>query len=393
MRINYQALVRDCRALITESGDASDMVRAQFAEGVFRPEDFSISEVAEACLGRDFVRACDPRQENNVSAVVEAAGVDSTAFSNITGQIAYSAILQAFEMPGLVGGSLTTTIPTRLSGEKLPGIGQVGDKAAIVKEGMPYPNVGFGEEYIETPETDKRGFIVPVTKEAIFFDRTNLVLQRAAQVGEWLALNKEKRILDAVLGEASTFATGGKWKYKGSEYDVYETNAVDYASYFYLNMHTAALTDYTDLDAVEILFGNMTDPVTQEPILIPPQRQLLVVPDLEQTASRIVNSTETRLVTGTNYTTVSPGDKSSYDIVKSPYFKSRLASNGTTSWWVGNFAKAFAYMENFPMTVTQAPANSEPEFSADIVARYKASERGAVAVKAPHYVVKSNGTV
>ena len=43
--------------------------------------------------------------------------------------------------------------------------------------GMPYPHLGFGEDYIETPSTTKRGFIVPVTKEAIFFDRTHLVLQ------------------------------------------------------------------------------------------------------------------------------------------------------------------------------------------------------------------------
>ena len=40
-------------------------------------------------------------------------------------------------------------------------------------------SLGFGEDYIETPSTTKRGFIVPVTKEAIFFDRTHLVLSRA----------------------------------------------------------------------------------------------------------------------------------------------------------------------------------------------------------------------
>ena len=37
---------------------------------------------------------------------------------------------------------------------------------------------------------------------------------------------------------------------------------------------------------------------------------------------------------------------------------------------------AFAYMENWPITVVQAPANSEAEFNQDIVARFKASERG-----------------
>ena len=65
---------------------------------------------------------------------------------------------------------------------------------------MPYPSLGLGEDYIETPSTTKRGFIVPVTQEAIFFDRTHLILQRAAEVGEILGLNKEKRLLDLVIG-------------------------------------------------------------------------------------------------------------------------------------------------------------------------------------------------
>lgn len=390
MRINYRALANDCKQLIREGRDAEREVKAQFDEGVFQPQDFRIKELAEACLGYDFVRACDPATSE--SAVLEADGVDSTAFSNITGQIVYSRILQGFTNPSLVGTSLVETIPTRLDGEKLPGVTQLGDESEVVGEGMPYPSKGIGEEYLETPSTTKRGFIVPVTKEAIFFDRTNLILQRASQVGDSLALGKEKRILDAVLGEASTFATGGKWKWKGTEYDVYNSTAVDYASYFYVNSHTAALQDYTDLDAVETLFGNMTDPNTQEPVLMDGVRQLLVVPDLKQTARRIINSTETRKATGSSvYTTLSPNDKGDYEIISSPFFKARLAANTTTSWWVGNFKRAFAYMENWPITVTREPTNSAVEFERDIVARFKASERGAVAAIMPHYAVKSTG--
>lgn len=74
--------------------------------------------------------------------------------------------------------------------------------------GMPYPHVGFGEDYIETPSTAKHGLIVPVTKEAVFFDRTNLVLGRAAEVGEVLGLNKEKRLIDLVIGQVNNY----KWK-------------------------------------------------------------------------------------------------------------------------------------------------------------------------------------
>ncbi len=391
MRINYQALVKDVKQLIREGRNAETILREQFEGGVFKPDDFRIREVAEATLGRGFVEACDPVSGVNVGAVMESDGVDSTAFSNIIGQIVFSKILAAFTSPDLIGTSLISTTPTRLSGEKLPGVSQIGDKGQVVKEGMPYENVGIGEEYVETPETDKRGLIVPVTKEAVFFDRTNLILQRAAQVGASIALGKEKRILNAILGEASTFATGGKWKWKGTEYDVYNSSAVDFASFFYVNSQTAVLENYTDLDATENLFSDMKDPSTQEPILIPGARTLLVVPNLRQTAMRIVNSIETRKVTNTSFTTLTPGDKGDYNIKSSPYFKTLLATNTTTSWWVGNFGQAFTYMENWPITVTQAPTNNEAEFTSDIVARFKASERGAVAVMAPHFVIKSTG--
>ena len=61
-------------------------------------------------------------------------------------------------------------------------------------------------------------------------------------------------------------------------------------------------------------------------------------------------------------------------------------------WFLGDFRKAFAYMENWPITVTQSPPNSEADFNQDIVIRFKASERGAAAVLNPRYVVKSTGT-
>ena len=55
-------------------------------------------------------------------------------------------------------------------------------------------------------------------------------------------------------------------------------------------------------------------------------------------------------------------------------------------WFYGNFQKAFAYMENWPITVVQAPVNSEVEFTHDIPFRWKASERGTPAVLDPRFV-------
>ena len=67
------------------------------------------------------------------------------------------------------------------------------------------------------------------------------------------------------------------------------------------------------------------------------------------------------------------------------------AADAKQWWFLGDFRKAFAYMENWPITVTQAPRGSEAEFSQDIVLRFKASERGAAAVIDPRYVVKCTG--
>jgi hypothetical protein len=59
---------------------------------------------------------------------------------------------------------------------------------------------------------------VPVTKEAIFFDRTHLVLSRAAEVGEVLGLNKEKRLIDLVIGAKNNY------KWKGTTFNTYQTS-------------------------------------------------------------------------------------------------------------------------------------------------------------------------
>ena len=93
--------------------------------------------------------------------------------------------------------------------------------------------------------------------------------------------------------------------------------------------------------------------------------------------------------TGTQ--TIAANHLTSYRVESSRLFKARMAaaSIATSTWYAGDFRRAFAYMENWPITVTQAPENSEAEFNQDIVLRFKASERGAAAVIEPRAVVKS----
>ena len=161
-------------------------VGAALQSGELKPADFSLRELAEAVVpdGREWVRSLDPRGGYEVT---EADGVDLTAFANISGQIVYTRLLAAYNSPAFALSRLVETIPTKFDGEKIAGMQPLDpDAVGVVAPGMPFPHAGFGERYIETPSTTKRGFIVPVTKEAIFFDRTHMVLKNAAEVGEAL---------------------------------------------------------------------------------------------------------------------------------------------------------------------------------------------------------------
>lgn len=351
-----------------------------------RAEDFSLRECARAFCGEQFVENLNPRGKSGGLPLLEAGDAVSVAsFSNITGQIVYSKIMQAYANPAFVMSSIVPNVPTTLSGEKIPGMTQIGDQAETVREGKEYPTAGFTEDYVETPATTKRGLIVPVTKEAIYFDRTNLILQRASQVGEWLATNKEKRLVDLLIGATNNY------KWKSTTYSTYQTSTP------WINKKSSQdLVDWTDIDAALQLFADMRDPHTGEPILMMADT-LICMPARFMAAKRVLNATETRFGDGASATTQTVAANpvaGMFRILQSVLAYARLQSELSQSaadsgkyWFIGDFRKAFAYMENWPVTVVQAPANGEDEFNRDIVAKYKASERGAAAVMEPRAVI------
>lgn len=356
-------------------------------EGHLRAEDFSLRDLAEALVpdGSEWVRTMDPRS-GGVTLLESGDGVDTTAFLNVAGQVVYSKILEAYTQEAFVVSKLVDTIPTRMDGEKIPGATRVEDRIEGIHPGMPYPHLGFGEDYIETPSTTKHGFIVPVTKEAIFFDRTHLVLSRAAEVGEILGLNKEKRLIDVVIGATNNY------KWKGTAHDTYQDTAP-----WVNELSGNELIDWTDVDAAEQLFAEMLDPHTGEPVLVR-ANTVLVMPAFRHAAHRVFHATSIDYTgSGAATLTTAANPLGNYRVEESRLAYRRVIAAGESAddakkwWFLGDFKKAFAYMENWPITVTQSPRNSEAEFNNDVMVRFKASERGAAAVINPRFVVKSTG--
>lgn len=398
VQINYKVLARDWEL---DPNKASEEFREAIApnDRTKRPdillEDFSLASLGKACLGHGVFDAIfDPRIPLTKSQFREAEeAVDSTGFSNITGQLIVNRIMQAFENEAFIGSRLVTTIPTKLNGEKIPGIGKLSDPNRdnadnlTVQEGMPYPHYGVGEDYIETPATTKRGLIVPVTREAIFFDRTGVLAMRCSQVGEVLGLAKEKRILDAISGLVNLYS------WKGTTYQTYysSTDAANWTNHLDYN----CLVDWSDIDNDEVLFATTLDPNTREPVILSPQRILLTVPHLRMTAQRILGAMETRSGTGNIVIAGNPLSGLGIRLEVSSQLYRRLVAGGISAanaknyWWYGDFARAFAYMENWPITVTERGGDSEAAFNQDIILRYKASERGAAAVLEPRAVIRN----
>ena len=93
----------------------------------------------------------DPRQGGGVSVMEASDGVDVTAFMQVAGQVIYSKILEAYAQEAFVASRLVQTVPTRLDGERIPGVKRVADDVDVVAPGMPYPHLGFGEDFIDTP--------------------------------------------------------------------------------------------------------------------------------------------------------------------------------------------------------------------------------------------------
>lgn len=355
-------------------------------------ENFIFDESGKPC-GHEIVQSWNPTHGGgsdglSLTKLMEDGSVMASAFSSIQGQIVFNATLQAYESEDFVFTKEIPMVQTQFSGERIPGIGGIGDKAEIVGEGQIYPMVGVTEDFIDTPVTTKRGLILPLTKEAAFFDRTGLLLARCAEVGLYLGVNKEKRAIDCFIDENTTAHRYNR-KLKGPV-ATYGDNA---GSHDWDNLQaTNALANYTNVDNVDQLLYAILDPNTGEPIQITGQMKLVVARGLLKTAeaiqhaSQVVN-TGSFAVTGNPIQTWSGNITPPFTILSSRMLATRMAT--LTSWYYGAPSQAMKYMQNWPMTTVEAPSNSELEFTQDIVMRWKASERGQYAVTDPRYVAKS----
>ncbi len=369
-----------------------------------RPDDFSIKDLAANLVknGGEWVDSMNPGKSGSYH-LLEAGSVEYGAFSNITGQIFYTEIKEQYLSEDFVFSKLVETKKSTLPGiEKIPGFGGIGDQFQTpIKENDPYPFVGVTEDYLHVGEKRKRGGIIAVTKEAIFGDRTGHLLDYCKEIGWYLGLSKEVRIIDTILDAnsmaASIHSGGSRYHWKNSSYAAYQSTSP------WINVKAStALSDWTSIQSAELILAAITDPYTGLPVMIE-STHLIVPPDLKWTAQRIVTAGDVKTTTPGYASSGSPNQftapnpvSDAYTVVSSRLFKSRVAAGVTggtvtgaaaTNWYMGNPKKAVRYYSNWDAITTTLGAGSEAEFHRDVVTQTKVSEKGHPAWLNPRFML------
>lgn len=371
----------------------SGMVNAIDA-GELTIHDFDFRMLMENSIegGREILDSWNPKHEKpiNLNRLMESEATDTSAFANISGQLAYSTILPAYNAEQFVFKNLIPSIPTQFNGEKIPGIGELGDKAEVVPELGLFPLVGPTEDWVRTPETKKRGLRTAFTREAIFFNTVGARLVEAGRkVGESLGLNREKRAIDCIIDENTT-----SHRYNRKDRGAVATYGNNSGNHDWDNLEASnGLVDWTDINNALLLLSAIRDPNTGEPLdMGVGQYDLVCAKGLEATADMILRATEISThiggyATSGNLTEMRGPNPvaGKFRVLCTNLVGDRLATD--TSWFFGNISEAFAYMENWPLKILQAPANSQREFDQDIVLEFRADERGAYTTREPRKMV------
>lgn len=288
----------------------------------------------------------------------------SSAFPTIAGEIISSVMIQAYQAFPKAGDRLVRTVPTRLKTSQIVGWKAIG-KVSQVNERQPYGQVTPPDEKTITIENKKYGGLMDLTKEAIFFDQTGELIDRARGLGEEGARFRDEIIMNTVCDVNGT-ALGGAALYSGGNDNLITTNPLGTTGWE--NAHVELLDKKDDLTGKPIwVFG-------EKPVMIVPAGLYPLAWKLQQNEY------------GPNGTANLDKNmaQNMYEIVINPYLQ-----KATTDWFYGGFNREFRWEEVWPLEVfTRVGQDTEEGFNKDIIQQFKVSLYGGCGAVDTRYVLK-----
>jgi hypothetical protein len=382
--ISAARLARDFRLDYQRTlSDLSEGLRS----GQIKPTEFSLRDLAanlviagDSSLGHEGLRLLEGRGDQ--LRLLESTGaVTTSAFRLVTGRVIDAAVLEGAQLPGNPLSAAMPVVSGRKRRTEMPSPTiplKEGKSVGDIQEAEEYPVLGIYGERVKNMPARKKGFQIPITREAVLEDDTGALLDAARQSGQMIAREKEHLITDFVAGLISNCVIEQR---RGDTGDVVK-------NLFYLaadterwaNSHVNALVDFTDIDAAAAMLELNVLPGTESnPVLL--QRVLLVPERARSNAFRVLNAMETR--TGSSPQTVAPNPLNDLGItlISSPHLYQRNLASGANDaqsagrWYYGDMAQAFRYYELWPIE-TQEDNTPSQRLTHDIWTRYTVSEMG-----------------
>lgn len=357
---------------------ATKILKDCLHKGELAPKEFHIKELWESFVGPCGQTLAHAQRGSGVINVAEAA-VDTTAFANITGEVLMQRAMDAYERPEYVGDSLYDTIQSNQRQERIPGF-TLQDETDEVEEAEPYPEAGIGDKYVDVESGKKRGLILKITEEAVYFDETGQLLRIAGQIGRFIRLNREKRQLDVFTGNGPDSA----YQPSGENTDIYSADNGNLIS-------DNELTDWNDVDTAMQTLGAQEDENGNK-IMVQPR--VMVGPlALRSTMLQIIQAMQTTQITNSDATETT-GDNPIPDIlggtpqvINSPYLDDL---DDGDEWYLGEPTQAFIYREHWPFQSFRRRGDDTKEaFERDVVEQFKFREWGSPHCVDHRYVLKN----
>ena len=259
-------------------------------------DDFSIKELMESMCGpgishflqskprtsflqRNQNFAIAERYPSDPRALLEAPGVGTgpSAFADINAWTALNSgllerrILEQFQNPGFIGDIICPPEQTRIAeGQKVIGAANLGALPTQRQPGMPHTRAAMQERWVTLPRTAEWALAIDVSFETAWFDLTGQVLETAEQVGKRVALARELRQIDAVIGVSTStgLSTGiNAFNYKGVAYAQFAgAESLPIPQNSQVNPLSGA--DWQTIKASWLLTKRMRDPESKTRILV-----------------------------------------------------------------------------------------------------------------------------
>lgn len=397
-------------------------------DAAMSPYDFAsdgnLAETAYAILGPDAPRLVStPRTVLLTEALAaQAAGgrslyeagntaiqpsqfIDISSWDVTVGGLIEARMIEEYRKPEYVMDRLFQNFPTNLHAQKLIGTSRIGDRAIAMQPGQSHPSAQFTERFITTPYTIKYGVKCEVTKEAVFFDRTNQVLERAGSIGMELGLRKEYLCCDVFLGTVNPYI------YDGVSYNTYLTSGVWTND---LTGNSLIGGDVYNLQNAWVAGQNMRDQEANQPITIH-YDTVVCAPGAKVVASAIIKQQQFQMLSsgsGSVYNaglrTEAPPPEDLYGesiggtkLIWSPYLNKRMTdsaaiggmglsqSQANNYWFYTAGDEAFRWMENWDVNIVTVDTSSYTMADQGIIMAAIGDFMATPAVFEPRKVIRS----